>query len=102
MVVAKVIRIKGTKRSRDKQYYSHKGGAGAEDLAGRAIIPEALAPIERLMRKDLPKALVTLTWIANRNKDGVSPKEWYEFMCEALGIESTDSSQGHDLLYGEQ
>ncbi len=76
MVVAKVIRLRRTKKSKV-----------SSELDGSAVIPESMLVIQRQLDRVIDKAYPCLIYLANRNADGVTPKEWYEYVCEGLGIE---------------
>lgn len=86
MVLAKVIRLKPEIKYKNPR----RSGNVKDSLSSIATIPDAITPIERLMARDLPKAYPTLVFLANRNKEGLSPRDWYAQMCEALGIEPKD------------
>jgi hypothetical protein len=92
MVAAKIIRLKVRGR--------RQSGNLKDSVTGAGIIPEAMAPIEWLVAADLPKAYPTLVWLSNRNRDGVSPREWYEFICEALDLEPREEDYAHPSSSG--
>lgn len=82
MTAAKIIRLRykkipGRRKSGDQGSY----------LTGIGTIPERMEPIEKLVRADRGKAEATLVYLANRNKEGISPSEYFDFMYQALGLD---------------
>lgn len=83
MATVKVIRLMP-----ELVYTSRRKKENLKDtLSGTGTIPDAMEPIERIVREDSPKAHRTLVYLANRNAAGLPPKLWYACMCEGLGLE---------------
>jgi hypothetical protein len=77
MVNVKVIRLSDKVRPRRRRVPD-------ETMVFDGTVPETIEPMIKAINALWPKLDKNLRYMANRNKDGVKPQDWYDEMVEAL------------------